>query len=155
MSPGRRSTVAVVVGTMVATIGLGCLVVQATRAEATISAQRSERVVADARLDEAYYACIDRQARSLITADTPVAYRPGASLGEAVVLNKAVASWIMLSQPGSEPAGWLGLRHTGRPGACLGDVVTLRARDATGVWTLRFGHGASVPGQGPPPAPPL
>ena len=154
MSTGRRPVV-VAVGALVAAIGLGCLVVQATRANATISAQRSARVTADARLDEAYYACIDHQARSLITPKTPVAYRPGASLGEAVVLNKAVASWITLSPPGTEPSGWLGLRHTGGPGSCLGDVVTLRSRDAAGTWTQRTGHGASVSGQGPPPAPPL
>jgi hypothetical protein len=154
VSDGRRTT-AVVVGLVVVAIGLGGLLVQAGRGTASVAAQRSARVVADARLDEAYYSCVDRQARSLIGPSTPVAYRPGASLGEAVVLNKAVASWITLSPPGTEPAGWLGLRHTGGPQACLGDVVTLRVRDAKGSWTLRTGHGASVPGQGPPPAPPL
>ena len=147
--------VTVLVGSAVGAIGLTCVIGQAARGMAIVSHQRSAQVVADARLDDAYYSCLDIQARSLITPSTSVRYRPGASLGEAVILNKVVGSWITLSPARHEPAGFLGLRHADGPGACLGDVVTLRTRGSDGTWIVRIGHGATVPGQGPPPAPPL
>ena len=147
--------VTVLVGSAVGAIGLTCVIGQAARGMAIVSHQRSAQVVADARLDDAYYACLDVQARSLITPSTPVRYRPGASLGEAVILNKAIGSWITLSPKGHEPTEFLGVRHTTGPGACLGDVVTVRTRGGDGTWIVRTGHGATVPGQGPPPAPPL
>ena len=153
--PRGSGAATVLAGCAVAALGLACVLGQAVRGTTVVNHQRSARVVADARLDDAYYSCLDIQARSLITPSTSVRYRPGASLGEAVILNKVVGSWITLSPARHEPAGFLGLRHADGPGACLGDVVTLRTRGSDGTWIVRIGHGATVPGQGPPPAPPL
>ena len=155
MSGGLRTTARTVVGGLVAMVGSVALVGQAARATGVIAHQRSAPVVADARLDDAYYACIATQAHSLISPSTPVRYRPDVGIVAVVVLNKAVAPWMRLSPAGTEPAGWLGLRRTSGPHGCLGDQVTLSTRGADGRWVVRGGHGAHIPGQGPPPAPPL
>lgn len=143
------------VAAIVAVLCLGGLGVQALHGNAVVSQQRSARTVADALLDDAYYDCLDTQAHSLISPHTPVRYRPGVTLGESIVLNKTVGSWIDVAVPGTSPVAFLGIRHTGGPGSCLGDVVVAKFRTPDGRWITRFGHGAAVPGNGPPPAPPL
>ena len=151
----RRSLLTVLASTAILLVGGVGLLGQVVRSDRVVAAQRSSAVMHDAHLDDSYYRCLETQARSLISEATPVRYRRGATLGEAVLLNKVAASWVTVSPPGAEPSGWLGIRRSSTGPSCLGDVVTLRTRNADGRWIVRLGSGASVPGHGPPPDPPL
>jgi hypothetical protein len=131
------------------------LVGQALRGNAVVAHQRASTTVRNAQIDDAYYACLATQAHSLISPSTPVRYQPDATLLEVVLLNKSVASWITVAPEGTTPTALLGVVHTGGPSSCLGDVVIAKVRQADGHWVTRVGTGASLPGQGPPPAPPL
>ena len=143
------------VAALVVVLSLVGLVGQAVRGNGVVNEQRSRHTVANATIDDRYYDCLSTQAHSLVSSSTPVRYRPGATLWEAVLLNKSAGSWITVAPPGSTPSALLGIAHTGGPGACLGDVVFARIHQPDGSWVTRTGTGASVPGSGPPPAPPL
>ena len=151
----RRSFLTVLASTAILLVGGVGLLGQVVRSDRVVAAQRSSAVVHDAHLDDSYYQCVETQVHSLISEDTPVRYRRGATLGEKFLLNRVAAGWVTLSAPGAKPFGWLGVRRSSTAPSCLGDVVTLRTRDAEGRWIVHLGSGASVPGHGPPPAPPL
>jgi len=136
---------------VVAVAGLG---VQAVRGNGTVSVQRDAVTIRDAALDDAFYHCIDVQARSLVSPGEPIVFVD--DLGDLVTLIKAVGSWVTIANPFSTAVAWLSLRNnvTGR-GACLGTVVVATSKKHGHGTKVRVGSGASLPGTGPPPAPPL
>jgi hypothetical protein len=143
------------VGVVVLVGAMAGLVVQADRGNATVAVQLQPKTVHDAALDNAFYRCLDVQARSLVSPGEPVVLAPG-NLADFITLLKGVGSWVTIADPPSTAVARLSLRdHVGGPGACLGTQVTARYPRRQGGFTVRVGTGASVPGQGPPPAPPL
>jgi len=136
---------------IVAGIGLG---VQAVRGNTVVSVQRRATTVHDAALDNAFYRCLDVQAHSLVSAQEPVAL--SAAFVDFVTLIKAVGSWVTIANPLSTAKAQLTLRDnvTGG-GACLGTVVVATYPTPHHGVRVRIGTGDSVPGAGPPPAPPL
>ena len=84
MSRLSRAAAALVV--MLSLVGL---VGQAVRGNGVVNEQRSRHTVANATIDDRYYDCLSTQAHSLVSSSTPVRYRPGATLWEAVLLNKS------------------------------------------------------------------
>lgn len=132
---------------LAAVAGLAVGAVHGARSADSLTGARS---VALANLDDRYYDCLSTQVRSLV--------RPGrlvvistANLGNWSTLGKAVAGWAVVTDERRRAVAVLSLAAHHRSGACLGSVVVARYRDGT----VRLGHGASVPGPGPPPAQPL
>ena len=143
----------VVAGAVVVT-GAVTVAVKAVHGNETVTALRRPGPEAVARLDDAYYRCLDVQAHSLVAPGRPVLIE-GPDLGSYVTLLKAVGSWVTLAaRPGRHDVA-LSLAAHGGPGSCRGTVVTARGRNGAGKVTVRRGTGASLPGNGPPPAPPL
>jgi hypothetical protein len=144
----------VIVGAGVVIVAIAALGVQAVRGNRTVSVQRDAHTIHDAALDDAFYNCIDVQAHSLVSPDEPVLLV--ANLGDLVTLLKGVGSWVTIADPDSTAAVRLSLRNNvAGPGACLGTVVVATYAEPHGGVSVRIGSGASVPGHGPPPAPPL
>lgn len=138
-----------VVLTVVASMG-----VQAVRGNRTVGVQRDERTMHATALDNAFYHCIDVQVRSLVRPGQPVDLRGG--LYDLVTLLQASGSWITVadrSSPADEQV--FVVDGVGGPGTCRGTVAKIAYREPHGGETVRTGTGASVPGTGPPPAPPL
>jgi len=145
----------VVVASVVVVIGLVAMGTQAVRGNRTVAVQRDALTVRDAALDNAYYHCLDVQTRSLVSPGEPVIYAPGL-LGDLVNMIKSSGSWVTIANPPSSAVARLSLRNgvtTG--GACLGVVVVATFPAAHHGTVVRVGTGASVPGNEPPPAPPL
>ncbi len=140
---------------VVCALALAGLSVQAVRAVRTVGVQRSAVTVRNAALDDAFYDCLAVQAHSLVAPGQSVALG-NTDLGDVVTLLKGVGSWITVADPPSTAEVTLSLRNhvTGR-GACLGTVVVARYAHPHGGAAVREGTGSSVPGSGPPPAPPL
>ena len=147
---------------IVALVGLGG---QAIRGNRTVTQQQDEAAAHAAFLDNAFYRCLDVQARSLVSPGQPVTLdvRPGqpikpdlAGLSVLVTMLKAVGSWITVASPPTKAVADLSLRQVASgDGACLGTVVVVHyAQPHNGV-RIRVGSGAQVAGTGPPPAPPL
>ncbi|MGH9080122.1 MAG: hypothetical protein ACRDYE_08645 [Acidimicrobiales bacterium] len=159
--PGRRGpprrlfSLVSLVGVALVAVAVGALTVQAVRADRTVRTQLGRAAVRDATLDDAFYRCIDVQARSLVSPGQPVLLA-GASLGDDITLVKGVGSWVTIADPPSTAVARLTLRnHVGGTGTCLGTVVVARyAAPRQGV-VVEVGTGASVAGQGPPPTTPL
>lgn len=152
----RRSKLLVVtVGAGVAALGLAAMGVQAVRGNEVVSRQLDRGTVHDASVDDAYYRCIGVQARSLVSPRVPVTLADN-DLGDFVTLLKGVGGWARIADPPSSALARLTLRPAvdGHPG-CLGQDVVASFRGAGGRPVVRVGTGASVPGHGPPPAPPL
>ena len=145
-------TVASALVVAVALIGLAG---QAVRGNRTVDAQLSARAEHDASVDDAFYACIDTQARSLVRPGQTVALG-GDNLADVVTMIKGFGSWVTVADPASRADVVLTL-HDGAagPGTCLGTRVVGTWRGPGGRTMVRLGTGASVAGQGPPPAPPL
>jgi hypothetical protein len=151
-SPPRAVILAVSIAiVVVAGLGLG---VQAVRGNRIVNVQRESLTVHNAAVDNAFYRCIDTQTRSLITPGEPVALP--ADLGDLVTMIKGVGSWVTIANPITTAKARLSLRNdvSGRP-ACLGTVVVATYPLAGGGVRVKVGTGANVPGNGPPPAPPL
>jgi hypothetical protein len=127
---------------------------QSFRGNAVVNVQRSPVTVKNAELDDAFYHCVDVQAHSLISSGEPVLLV--GSFGDWVTLIKAIGSWTAVAPSRSDAKLIVSLRDhvTGRP-ACLGTVVVAVPADSRSTTAVEFGTGASVPGNGPPPAPPL
>ncbi len=136
---------------MVAVVGLA---VGAHHGNAVAQVQLKPFTVSQARLDDAFYHCIDVQARSLVSPDQPIALST-TNFGNYIELVKGVGSWATLADPPGRAVAKLSLRSVSSPGACLGSVVVATYRHPGGGTTVRVGSGASVPGTGPPPALPL
>jgi hypothetical protein len=152
--PGLWGWLRVVVGVVLGAVALGTLVTKAVHGGQTVEALRTGRPVTDAHLDDAYYQCIDLQAHSLVAPGRPVLIE-GPSLGAYVTLLKAIGSWVTLASRPSPADVALSLHPSRRSEACLGTVVEARQTGSDGKTTTRVGTGASVPGRGPPPPPPL
>lgn len=157
-SPGRASgrghgprVITLIVAAAVVVVAMVGLGVQAVRGDRTVSVQRTAHTIHNASLDDAFYHCLDVQTRSLVWPREPIVF--DADLGDLVTLIKGVGSWVTIADPTSTAVVRLSLRNNvvGR-GACLGTVVVATSTHGAGV---RIGSGASVPGKGPPPAPPL
>jgi hypothetical protein len=152
---GRASrTTTIVAGIVVAAaavVGLGAQVVSGAH---TVNAQRQPTTVRNATIDDEYYQCLDIQARSLISPNQSVAiYTP--NLVDFISLLKAIGSWVTFSDASSSADVRLSLRTIPGSGGCRGsEVVANFAVPHQGV-SQRVGTGASMPGHGPPPAPPL
>jgi hypothetical protein len=131
------------------------LIGQSVRGNRTVTAQLRSGPVRDARIDDAFYHCLDVQARSLVGPDEPVTLAHE-DLADAVTLLKAVGSWIVVADPATPTTPALSLRD-GVPGdaTCRGTVVVATSTGPGGTPEVRIGSGARVPGEGPPPAPPL
>ncbi len=140
---------------VVCALALAGLTVQAVRGVRTVGIQRSAVTVRDAALDDAFYDCLSVQAHSLLAPRQSVALGK-TNLGDLVTLLKGVGSWITVADPPSTAQVTLSLRnHVAGRGACLGTVVVARYAHPHGGIAVRVGTGSSVPGSGPPPAPPL
>jgi hypothetical protein len=147
--------VVIVVSAAVAAVALVALAGQAVRGNRTVDAQLATGPVHNATVDDAFYACIDTQAHSLVRSGQTVALG-GTNLADAVTMIKGFGSWVTVAEPASRADVVLTLHNgPGVPGTCLGTRVVGTYRSADGHTTQRLGTGAQVAGQGPPPAPPL
>ncbi len=146
--------VVLVVGVALAATALVGLAVQATRGNGVVGVQRDAATIHGAALDNAFYHCVDVQVRSLVAPGDPVLL--GGNLSDLITLMKSSGSWITVADPPSSATATVKLRDdvTG-PGACLGTVVVATYLHPHDGIVLRTGTGASLPGSGPPPAPPL
>jgi hypothetical protein len=149
----------VVVGLAVAAVAVTGLTVQAVRGNGKVAVQRDARTIHDASLDNAFYHCLDVQTHSLVAPGEPVSLTAAptlSDLGNLVTLVKAVGSWVAFADPPSDAAVRLSLRDgVSGGGTCLGTVVVATYPHPRHGVRVRVGTGSSVPGHGPPPAPPL
>jgi len=156
---GRHRLPGALAGVVVGIVGLTGLGVQAVRGNRTVSIQRDAVTIHDAALDDAYYNCLDVQTHSLVPTGEPVALGGGltvSNLGSLITLLKASGSWLTFADPPSSAAVQITLRNdVPGHGACLGTVVVATSTHPGPGVRVRIGSGSSVPGQGPPPAPPL
>ena len=142
------------VGAAVVVVAVAALGVQAVRGNRTVGVQRDAVTIHDAALDDAFYHCIDVQTRSLISPGEPIVFDD--TLGDIVTMIKGVGSWVTIANPSSIAVARLSLRNNvSGPGACLGTVVIATYLQPHHEVRVGIGSGASVPGTGPPPAPPL
>ena len=150
-----RTVLVTVVSALVAAIALVALVGQAVRSSRTVDAQLVARSVHDATVDNAFYNCIDAQARSLVGPNQTVTIG-GENLADVITMIKGFGAWVTVADPPSRADVVLTLHvGTAAPGTCLGTRVVGTYRGPDGRTTVRLGTGAQVAGQGPPPAPPL
>jgi hypothetical protein len=140
---------------LVATIALVSLAGQAVRGSRTVDAQLATRSLQNATVDDAFYACIDVQARSLVGPGQTVTLG-GDNLADVISMIKGFGAWATVADPPSRADVILTL-HDGKaaPATCLGTRVVGTYRGPDGRTIVRLGTGAQVAGQGPPPAPPL
>jgi hypothetical protein len=147
--------VVLVVGALVLVVAVTGMAAEAHRGNNTVNVQLGATTVHNAAIDDAYYGCLDTQAHSLVSQDEPVVISP-INLSDFITMLKAFGSWVDIADPPSSSDVVLSMRdnvHGG--GACLGsEVVAKYPMPRHGV-RERTGSGASVPGNGPPPAPPL
>jgi hypothetical protein len=148
------ATLVAVIGVLVVAVAVAGLAAQAVRGNRTVSVQRDARTTHDAALDDAFYHCIAVQAHSLVSPGQPVLLVD--DLADLITLLKGVGSWVTIANPPSTAVASLSLQNGVRGGgACLGTQVIARTPHARRGAPIRIGSGASVPGHGPPPAPPL
>ena len=144
-----------VAGALVLAVALIALVGQAVRGNRVVDSQLGAHAMHDASIDDAFYACIDTQARSLVKRGQTVTLG-GDNLADVVTMIKGFGAWVPVADPASRADVTLALHDgPGGPGTCLGTRVVGTYRGPGGRSVVRFGSGASVAGQGPPPAPPL
>jgi hypothetical protein len=145
----------VVVGAVIVAAAAVGLALQAFHGNQVVTAQRSAATARVALEENAYYDCLDTQTRSLVSPEQPVTIG-AANLGDFVTLIQAVGSWVTVATSHLEAVPQLSLRTgvTG-PGTCRGTVVVSSSTRPGHPPTVRVGSGASVAGEGPPPAAPL
>ena len=144
-----------VVSALVTAVACVALIGQAVRGNRVVDAQLAAHAVHDASVDDAFYSCIDIQAHSLVRPGQTVALG-GDNLADVVTMIKGFGAWITVADPTSRADVVLTLHDgTAASGTCLGTRVVGTYRRPGGRTTIRFGTGATVAGQGPPPAPPL
>jgi len=152
---GPVSWVLVVAASLVVVVTTVAMGAQAVRGNRTVAVQRDASTARDAALDNAFYHCLDVQTRSLISPGEPVVFDD--NLSDLVTMIKGVGSWVTIADPVSSAVARLSLRDGVTTGdRCLGTVVVATYPSRGGhAPVVRVGSGASVPGHGPPPAPPL
>jgi len=150
-----QTVVVPVVSALVAVVALVALAGQAVRGDRVVQGQLAAPVVHDATVDDAFYRCLDVQARSLVRPGQTVALSTD-NLADVVTMIKGFGSWVTVAGTTSRADVVLTL-HDGpaAPGTCLGTRVVATTVGPGGTPVVRLGTGAEVPGQGPPPAPPL
>lgn len=139
---------------VVVAAGVG-LVGQAARGAHTVNTQRQSPAERSASLNDAFFSCLDSQARSLVSPDQPVRL-DASNLSDFIILLQGVGSWVTIADPRSDAVASLSLRNNvSGPGACLGTVVVAHYTPPRHGVSVRVGSGATVPGNGPPPTTPL
>jgi len=133
-------------------VGAVGLAVGASEGTERVGALTAAPAVAAARLDEAYYRCLDVQIRSLVGPQRAVTLDPRSDIA---ALLRASGRWLSFAPTSDRAAPRLSLVATDGPGACHGWVVQSRVRTGDGTVEVRTGTGASVPGEGPMPRPQL
>lgn len=147
--------VVTILSCLVAAVALVALAGQAVRGNRTVGAQLATHAVHDASVDDAFYRCLDVQARSLVRPGRTVTLSTD-NLADVITMIKGFGSWVTVADTASRADVVLTLRDgVHGPGACLGTQVVATTRGPGGRTVVRIGTGAEVPGQGPPPAPPL
>ncbi len=152
---GVRTALVAVVSALLVVVALVALAGQAVRGNRVVDVQLDPHTVHDAAVDDAFYACLDTQAHSLVRPGQTVTLSTD-NLADVVTMIKGFGSWVTVADPASEADVVLTL-HDGSagPGTCLGTTVVATYRGPDGRTTVRVGTGAQGPGHGPPPAPPL
>ena len=149
--PGASRPAFVLCALLVAIVGVAGMctaAVHAVRSSATLAGNAQ---VALARQDDRYYGCLETQVRSLVPQGSVVIVSM-ANPGNWATLGKAVAPWAQIVVPGSSGAvAELSLEQRSTGSTCLGSTVEARFTDGR----VAVGTGASMPGEGPPPATPL
>ena len=150
-----QTVVVTVACALVAAVALLALGGQAVRGDRVVGAQLAAHAVHDATVDDAFYRCLDIQAHSLVRPGQTVALRTD-NLADVITMIKGFGSWITVADPAARADVVLTLRDgVAAPGTCLGTRVVATSVGPGGTTVVRLGTGAAVPGQGPPPAPPL
>ncbi len=150
-----QSVLLTAVSCLVVVVALVTLVGQAVRGNRTVGVQLAAHAVHDARVDDAFYRCIDVQAHSLVAPGRTVTLSTH-NLADLVTMIKGFGSWVTVADSASRADVVLTLRDdVPGPGTCLGTLVVASYPGPGGHATVRVGTGAQVPGHGPPPAPPL
>ncbi len=150
----RAAALVLTAATVVAVVAVGVGAVHGAR---TVAALSSPGSVASAALDDAYYACLATQVRSLVRPGTTVEVAT-ADPGDWVTLAKATAPVATLTADPRRAVALLALRQTldpETPGTCLGSLVVARFPAAGPVRRIATGRGASVTGTRLPPPPVL
>jgi hypothetical protein len=137
---------------LLATAGVLALVFGARQGDSAVATLGSPAQRSLARVENDYYRCLDVQTRSLVAPGQPVSV---AQQGNVADLLRAIGSWITAAPPRDHQAPQLALVSRTGPGTCHGSVVVARFPGRDGRPVERVGSGASQPGQGPLPRPPL
>lgn len=131
------------------------LATQAVNADRTVNIQADSATALVAAEQNAFYDCLDIQARSLISPDQPVTMG-GSTLSDYITLVQTVYRWITLASPPTRAVAELYLRTgVSGPGTCRGTVVMAHYAHPKEGPAVRRGSGASVRGHGGPPPTPL
>jgi len=142
------------VGLVMTIVVMATMGIQAVRGELTVNVQRDRLTVHEAALDNAFYHCIEVQVRSLVGPGQPVELE--GNVGDVINLLKAVGSWVTVAHSYAAALGVLTLTdNVHGPETCRGNVAQIRYLHPRNGVVVRTGTGSSVPGTGPPPAPPL
>ena len=150
-----RRLVVVVVGALVLVVAVAGMAAEAHRGNNTVNVQLGATTVHNAAMDDAFYGCLDTQAHSLVSPNQPVVINP-IDISDFITMLKAFGSWVDIADPPSSSDVILSLRDNVQGGgACLGSEVVAKYRTPGHGVREKTGFGASVPGSGPPPAPPL
>ena len=140
----------------VAVISIVALTVAATSGVRQTKEAAASRQSAAWNLDDNYWNCLERQARSLVQPGERVWIDPSFDLGKKVTLQFILAPWAVLVVNRNQARAWLNLRSTQGPGSCLGTVVYGRFQDVGGSHSVtRIGTGASLFSDQPLPSTPL
>ena len=146
----RWIAVPVAVSSMVALTVVAISGVHHTK-EATASGQSAAW-----NLDDRYWSCLERQARSLVQPEERVWIDPSFDLNKKVTLEFILAAWAVLVVNRDQAQAWLNLRTAQGPGTCLGSEVYGRFSDLNGSHSVtRIGTGASLFSDQPLPSTPL
>jgi hypothetical protein len=128
---------------------LAVLTVGAVHGARSTAALAGARQLSTARLDDAYYDCLDTQARSVA--------RPGelvdvltSNPSAWVTLVKVVAPWAVITTRATRAHITMTLVPRRGANTCLGSVVVARSRSGA----VQYGSGATLRG-GHPPSPTL
>lgn len=147
--PRHRRAPVRIVALIILVTALAVLAVGAVHGARSTAALAGDRQVTTARLDDAYYDCLDTQAHSVA--------RPGelvdvltSNSSAWVTLVKVVSRWAILTTDAARARVTMTLVPRRGANTCLGSVVVARWRSGT----VHYGTGATLTG-GPPPSPAL
>lgn len=146
-----RFVVPGVVG-LTAVAGLGVGAVHGVRQTSSLAGTAQARAWQD---DSSYWACLDAQARSLVSPGEHV-WIETHSLATVFTLDKVLSPWAIVVRYRHQATTWVSLRARTGSGTCLGKVVQARYPGPFGPGTIvRTGTGGSFPGDRSLPSTPL